>query len=305
MKRVFVTGISGYIGGSVAERLRRGGFEVVGLVRRAEDAERLEATGIRPALGSLDDRALLSRLAREADITVNAADADHRGAIEALVGALRGTGKTLVHTSGSSIVADYADGEASDRVFDEATRLEPVPGKVARVAIDTFVTDAAKDGVRSVVICPPMIYGRGIGLKRDSIQVPFLFRESKERGAGVHVGRGLNTWSNVHIEDLAELYALVIERAEAGSFFFAEGGEARLVDIATAISEVLGFGGRTASVPAEEAIRLWGEDAARFGLASNSRIRAVRARRELGWSTTRGPLLDEIRSGSYREDFAG
>ena len=33
MKRAFVTGVSGYIGGSVARRLVQDGFAVVGLVR--------------------------------------------------------------------------------------------------------------------------------------------------------------------------------------------------------------------------------------------------------------------------------
>jgi nucleoside-diphosphate-sugar epimerase len=303
MKRVFVTGASGYIGGSVAQHLARKGFEVTGLVRRAADATALGALGIRPVTGTLDDGELLARLAREADIVVNAADSDHRGALSALLGAVRGTGKTLVHTSGSSIVADEGTGGASDKVHDERTPFEPVPGKKARVAIDRLVQDAARDGVRSVVVCPTMIYGRGLGPKRDSIQVPILIRESKRLGAGVHIGAGLNIWSNVHIDDLVELYALAIEQAEPGSFFFAENGEARLGDIALAISHMLGFGGRTVAWDVDEAIGALGEEAARYALASNSRVRGVRARQELGWAPRYDTLLEEIRSGVYREDF--
>jgi nucleoside-diphosphate-sugar epimerase len=303
MKRVFVTGVTGYIGGSVAHRLLRDGFEVSGLFRRREDAARLESAGVRPIEGNLEDAALLTRIAGDVDIVINAADSDHRSVVEALISGLRGTGKTLVHTSGSSIVADHAGGEPADRISDEESRPEPVPEKVARVAIDKLVVDAAGEGIRSVVVCPPMIYGRGTGIKRDSIQVPMLIGLSKERRAGVHIGRGLNRWSNVHIEDLADLYALVVERAPAGAFYFAENGEDSLHDIAVAISRALGSGGETFAWPVEEAVKRLGVEGGLLGLASNSRIRAVRARKELGWSPSRGSLLDEIETGSYRADF--
>ncbi|EYF05360.1 NAD-dependent epimerase/dehydratase family protein [Chondromyces apiculatus] len=300
MSRIFITGASGYIGGSVAAHLRKDGHEIVALVRSPEGAARLEAAGLRPQLGGLDDGPLLSRLASEADLVINTADSDHRGAIEALLAPLRGTGKLFIHTSGSSIVADDADGRHPGAIYDEGTPFTPVPLKVARVAIDTFVRDAARDNVRSVVICPTMIYGRGTGVKPDSIQVPLLLRLSRERGAGVHVGPGQNIWSNVHIEDLADLYALAVARAEPGAFFFAENGEAKLEDIAQALSRILGFGGRTVAVPIEEAIKAFGEDAARYGLASNSRVRAIRAREDLGWRPHRPSLLDDIENGSYR-----
>lgn len=63
-----------------------------------------------------------------------------------------------------------------------------------------------------------MIYGRGTGLKRDSIQVPALIRLSLAQQAGVYLGRGLNVWSNVHIDDLVDLYSLAIARAQPGDF---------------------------------------------------------------------------------------
>ncbi|WP_437676242.1 NAD-dependent epimerase/dehydratase family protein [Sorangium sp. So ce131] len=297
MQRAFLTGAAGYIGGSVARRLRQEGFEVAGLVRSADGAARVEALGVAPVLGTLDDAALLEVQAAAADVVVNAASSDHRGAVEALLRGLQGTGKTLVHTSGSSIVADDAGGEPSDLVYDERTPFTPVPARAARVAIDRLVTGAAQEGVRSIVLCPTMIYGHGTGAKRDSIQVPTLVRAAEVRGAGVHVGRGLNVWSNVHIEDLVDLYLLAIERAEPGSFFFAENGEAALRDIAIAISKRLGFGGRTVAWPLDEAIRELGEGSARYSLGSNSRVRAAAARQLLGWTPRRTSLLEDVELG--------
>ncbi|MGH8709473.1 MAG: NAD-dependent epimerase/dehydratase family protein, partial [Burkholderiales bacterium] len=74
--RVFVTGASGYIGGSVAAALRAAGHQVSGLYRSEQKASQAQALGIEATLGTLDDGALLARAAREADAVIHAADAD-------------------------------------------------------------------------------------------------------------------------------------------------------------------------------------------------------------------------------------
>src|SRR5262249_2267963 len=88
----------------------------------------------------------LQAKAQAADAVVNAASRDHRGAVEALIAGLSGSGKPLIHSSGSSIVADLAMGEPSDRIFHEATPIEPHADKAARVAIDRLVLAAS--GIR-------------------------------------------------------------------------------------------------------------------------------------------------------------
>lgn len=294
--RFFVTGTSGYIGGSVAEKLRDSGHEVLGLVRSEEKARLLEARGITPILGTLDDTAILTDGARRADAVIHAADADHSEAVETLVAALEHRGTLLIHTSGSSIVADDAGGEyASPAVFTEDTYFEPVPNRRARVAINRYVRQAGIDkGIRTVVICPPMIYGTGRGLQPDSDQIPKLTALSKQIGAGVYFGKGLNRYSNVHIDDLVDLYLLAIEKAPAASFFFAENGEASFKEMAEMISRALGFGGKTLSLSVEDVVRQYGE-AVRYGVASNSRVQAVNARR-LGW-VPKGPSLQDVVEG--------
>ena len=66
-----------------------------------------------------------------------------------MIAALSGSGKSLIHSSGSSIVADLAMGEPSGRIFHEGTPIEPQAEKAARVAIDRLVLSAP--GIRSVV----------------------------------------------------------------------------------------------------------------------------------------------------------
>lgn len=293
--KIFVTGAAGYIGGSVAAALMGAGHRVAGLVRNDERAAQVRSRGIEPAIGTLDDGALLTRCARSADAVIHCADADHRASVAALLNALRGSGKTFIQTSGSGIVADGADGERSDVAHTEDTPLEPVPARVARVALNRDILATAQHGVRAIVIAPTMIYGRGSGANPNSIQVPKMMALARQAGVAKFIGKGDNIWSNVHIQDLADLYLAALDRAPAGAFYYAENGECSMRQIAQAIARTLGLDG-TASMSQAEAAAQWGEGAARWSFGSNSRVRAVRARRELAWTPHRPALLDSIES---------
>jgi nucleoside-diphosphate-sugar epimerase len=185
--KIFVTGATGYIGGSVAERLVALGHDVTGLVRSENKIPPLRERGMEPVLGTLDDSEILAHAADRADAVIHAASADHPGSVVTLVSALERTGKSLIYTTGSGIVADSAAGEyAGSVVFSEDMYFEPVPFRRPRVAMIQFVRQAAIDkGVRSIVICPSMIYGRGRGLQPDSDQLPKLMALSKQLEAGV------------------------------------------------------------------------------------------------------------------------
>jgi len=291
-KKVFITGATGYIGGSVAAHLAHNGYEVTGLARKAADIPRLEALGIRAVQGDINNETVIT--AQAADAIINAASADNAPVVATLLAAIAGTGKTLIHTSGSSVAGDKAAGEHGPQTRYSVIPTEPPPEKAERVAIDRTVTGAAEQGLRTIVVCPTMIYGDGLGIKRDSIQVPLLRQAARQYQAGVFIGKGANVWSNVHIRDLAQLYQLALEKAPAGAFYYAENGEAAIFDIAVAISRMLGFNGKTRSLSINEAIELWGVEGAHFGLGSNSYVSAERAREELGWRPAEKDILQYV-----------
>lgn len=297
--KIFCTGASGYIGGSVAATLAAAGHQVRGLVRSAESADKVRALGIEPVIGTLDDTAILEREARAADAVINAASADHRASAMALLGAVEGTGKTFIHTSGSSIVGTRAAGQRVDDIFDETTPFTPSPARTARVALDKDILAFASKGVRTAIVCPSLIYGIGRGAKADSAQVPWLIRTAKKHGVAKHYGPGENVWSNVHIDDLVDLYARVLRDAPAGAFYFAENGENAMREVCAAIGRALGLDGTTQAMSLAEAAAEWGDGPAQDTMGSNSRVRAVRARRELGWAPHARSLLDEITHGCY------
>lgn len=282
--KIFITGAGGFIGGSVAMRLLANGHEIHGLVRNDDAANRLAQSGIEPVMGTLDDADLLIRMSQSCDAVINTANADHLSSVQALLKGLKGSGKPLLHTSGSSVVGDDArGGYCSSNVFDEQAPLVINPLKQARRNIDLLVLAGAHDGVRSAVICPSLIYGVGTGLNPNSVQIPFLASNAKEKGAVEIVGKGLNVWSNVHIEDVTSLYQQVLDKGPGGAFYFVENGEASYLDLAKALSQRLGLSSVEHLGP-EQAAERWGAARAYFSFGSNSRVRARRAREELGWT---------------------
>jgi nucleoside-diphosphate-sugar epimerase len=298
--KIFVTGASGYIGGSVALALIARNHKVTGLVRTKERAEQVKALGIKPVMGNLNDFNVLTKAAQDADAVVNAADAEHRKAAETLVSALSRTRKTLIHTSGSSIVADLSEGKGGGTIYDEDTQYTVHPGRKNRVAINQMVLNARDQGVRTIVIAPTLIYGWGSGVNPNSIQVPWLVDLAKKHKCAHHIGPGLNVWSNVHIYDLVDLYVLALKKAPAGSFYYAENGSNSMREVCEVINEVNGFPGAPQAMTIDEASQIWGVAAANYTMGSNSHVHAKRARAELEWAPYQPTILDDIRSPALK-----
>jgi len=288
---VFVPGASGYIGTVVAERLRAAGYEVSGLARSDASAARLSAAGVRPIRGEFSEPSSLSAAARAADGVINLAttyDATiDPPAIDALLDALAGSGKPLVYTGGN-----WLYGDTGGKVLDETSPPHPLERVAWREKVEERVLGAASRGVRSVVICPTMVYGRGGGVPAD------FTRSAREEGAARFVGTGENRWPLVHVDDLADLYLLALERAPAGTRLFATAGPAiRVRDLAAAASRGAGAGGRTTATPLAEARKTMGTDA--DGLALDQQFSSRRAQEMLGWKPSRPDALQDLEHGSY------
>lgn len=284
MKRVFITGITGYIGGTVAKKLLEKNYSVAGLVRNAAAADKLQQLGIESIIGNIHDEAVLNAAVSNADIMIHTADsADDAYAVNSFINALEGSGKTFIFTSGSAIFGGKENGEKNDFVFTEDIPLNPRLEMASRVLINNYVLQSAKKNIRSIVIVPTMVYGDGLGLKKDSIQLPALINFSKEKGFGVYFGKGENIWSNIHIEDLADLYVLALEKAKAGSLYYAENGSSTIRNLAENISRQYNLQ-PAQSVSIQEAVNTFGPAGGYFGFASNSLCNSDKAKAELGWN---------------------
>lgn len=292
--RVLLTGATGYIGSAVAEALRAAGHVVAGVVRSEEKAKLLESKGFDVVHADLAEPDKLAGAARESHGVIHTAFAFgpdtarlDEGAVEAMLGALEGTGKPFVYTSGVWLI-----GDTGGRVAGEMAPLNP-PGFVAwRAAVERRVLDAGERKVRGVVIRPAMVYGRGGG------SVAGFIYSAKKWGAARAVGDGNNHWSFVHIDDLARLYVLALEKSGAGELYLAADGPALKVrEVAEAASKAAGAGGKVEFMMVEEARKSLGVIA--DGLVLDQKIGSTKAGRLLGWIAEGSPVLEEIARGSY------
>lgn len=291
--RVFILGASGYIGGSVAVKLTQHGYSVRGLTRDAAKAPALAALGIQPVVGDLKNFELIKNESRQADIIINAAQADIPETVETILQSIQDQGKVFIHTSGASVVADKAYGDPSEKIYRDDMPFQPIEERRARAELDRRILRGVEWNIKTSVICPALIYGTGKGIHQQSIQLPLIIKQARETGIPRYVGRGLNIWSNVHIDDVADLYLRTVQRAPHGVFFFAENGEASFKDMADGIQRCL----KTAPAQGftrDEAAAAWGEHIATFIMSSNARVRGFNARKILGWAPRHHDIFDGV-----------
>ncbi len=298
--RVFVTGASGHIASAVIPELQAGGHEVVGLARSEDSAAKVQALGAEVRRGDLADFDGLGEAASKADGVIHlaydhgliaagrwaqAAEGDLE-AVRALGAALAGSGKPLVGTSGTLMLAMSG---IRDR---PGTEEDVVPAGI-RVDSENYVIDLSQQGVRSSVIrLAPMVHS---DLDKHGFTAA-LIGFARSHGAAAYVGNGANRWPAVDTRDIGVLYRLALERAPAGTRLHGVADEG--IPFRT-IAETIGsqLNVEAKSVTREQAPEHLGflADLAQLdGPASNARTREL-----TGWEPTRPGWVEDVRSGHY------
>lgn len=276
--RVFLTGGTGYVGAAVLDALVRGGHQVDALVRNSEGAARVQARGAQPVLGDLVQPATWRDAAAAADGTVHAAaesvakarDVD-TVAVETLTQLPVKEGRFLVYTSGIWVL-----GPAPSPV-DETATTNPSEIVAWRPAQEKRVLDAARGGVRAVVVRPGIVYGGSRGIVGD------IVKDAANSLVRV-VGTGENHWPLIYERDLGELYArLVGTPAAAGVYHATDDGEETVNELVAAICGHAPTKPSIRHVPLPEARKKMGPYA--DALVLDQIVRSPRAR-ALGWAPT-------------------
>jgi nucleoside-diphosphate-sugar epimerase len=296
--RVFVTGATGFIGTAVVRELIGGGHQVLGLARSDAAAKSLLAAGVDVHRGSLDDLESLRSGAAAADGVIHtafihdfsnygpAAEADRR-AIETLGGALAGSDRLLIVTSGTLLV---------QRRGPLATEEDIPNPNFPRKSEDATLALAAR-GIRSSVLrLPPSVHGKG-----DHGFVPRLISIAREKGVSAFIGDGLNRWPAVHRLDAAHLYRLVLERGTAGAIYHGAADEGIPTrEIAAAIGR--GLNARVVSKSREDAADHFGWIAHFFGV--DAPASSAQTQERLGWRPVQPGLIADLNAAHYFEHAA-
>jgi nucleoside-diphosphate-sugar epimerase len=294
--KVFVVGASGFVGSGVVRHLAST-HEVTGLARSDAAAQKIVDLGAEPVPGSAEDLDTLVKYADKSDATIFAPqlmqDVEQE-TVRALLKAYARTERTFIFTSGTGVLGQRTIGEWSEDTFAEDDEFVPSKYLTTRRHTELLVRAAAQDGVRAMVVRPPAIWGDGYH--------PFIkeiLTSVDKTGSACYIGRGLNLYTHVSLEDLSALFGLAVSKGVAGALYHAAGGELNNRTIAECVAQVHGIGAR--SVTLEEAFEIWGRFTPLVTLGTCSRSRSPRSRRELGWQPQRTDLAQAILDGELNQ----
>ncbi|HEX4213606.1 MAG TPA: SDR family oxidoreductase [Candidatus Dormibacteraeota bacterium] len=296
--RVFVTGASGHIGSALIPELIEAGHQVVGLARSDRSADAVTALGAAVHRGDLDDLNGLREAAAASDGVIHLAFkhdfGDYAGsaatdlrAIETIGAALEGSGRPLVVTSGTLMLAMLGLGRVGTE--DDSAPAGP------RIDSENTTVALGERGVRSSVIrLSPLVHS---SLDHHGFS-HVLINTAREKGVSAYVGDGSNRWPGVHTLDAVRLYRLALEAAPAGT---------RLHGVADegvpfrSIAEVIGrhLNVPVVSIPAEEAEGHFGFLGALVQLDNPTSSR--RTGELLGWTPEHAGLIEDLDAGHYFE----
>jgi len=296
--RVFVTGATGFVGSAVVRELLGAGHEVTGLARSDQAAAALAAAGAGVHRGTLEDLGSLRSGADASDGVIHTAfnnisestdfaascRADRR-AIETLGGALEGSGRPLVVTSGTGLLTP-------GRLGTEQDASDTAPFAALRGASEETALAFAGRGVRvSVLRLPFSVHGDG-----DHGFVPALIGMARAKGVSAYPGDGANRWPAVYRLDAAHLYRLALEAAPAGARLHGVGEEGvPFRDIADVIGRHLNL--PVTAVSRDEADGHFGYLAHFVTLDAPASSALTRER--LGWHPVQPALIPDMDKGHY------
>lgn len=291
--KVALTGATGFIGSHVLGALRGNGHEVLALVKDEAQAERAAARGAGTALVDLYDAGAVAAALGDADAAIHtaspgdASSADLDAAVaDGAIKAFDGTGRPYLHITGLWIYGDNID-------ISESSSMNPPPMVAWKAPIQTRIVDAA--GMRGVVVVSSVAYGDGGGA------LPGFVLGSPRDAAGnlIMAGDGQQHWSTIHVGDLAAFFVAALENDSARGYYVVGNGERSTVaELTAAAADSVGAPG---AVPgsAEELRSRVGESFADVLLLDQA-TPATKAR-ALGWTPSRPSLVEEYRTGSYRQ----
>ena len=293
--RVFLTGATGFIGSRVLTELINAGHQVLGLTRSDAGARWLEQAGAEALRGTLEDPDSIADGAAQADAVVHTAF-DHdfsrfvencekdRRVIEALAGALAGSARPLIITSGTGMGSPGPGKLAVETMFD---RDNHNPRQLSELTAEAV----AKRGVSVAVVRLPQVHDTvKQGLISPAIEI------ARQKGVSAYVGDGANRWPAAHLSDVARLYRLALDKHKPGARWHAVAEEGVPVrEIAEVIGAGLGVPVRSLSV--DEATEHFGWLGSFAGIDMPASSAMTRER--LGGVPVGPGLIEDLRNMDY------
>jgi nucleoside-diphosphate-sugar epimerase len=231
MPTAFVTGGSGFVGGSLIERLARDGWSVRALARSDRAADAVRVRGAEPVRGELGDLSALVAGMEGADVTFHAAaKVEDFGPWHEFVAAnVEGTRNVLracraaavgraVHVSTEAVLMHGQALVHVDESYPLALRSK-APYSRSKAMAEQVVLEEGRGALEAMIVRPRFVWGRG-----DTTLLPVLV-EGTRSGAFRWVGGGRHLTSTTHVENTVEGLLCAAEHGRGGRAYFVTDGD--------------------------------------------------------------------------------
>ncbi|KAL0739366.1 hypothetical protein Bca4012_015576 [Brassica carinata] len=253
MKKILVTGSSGYLGSRLCHALLRRGHSVRALVRRTSDVSSLPqpSDAFELAYGDVTDYRSLTEACSGCEIVFHAAALvepwlpDPSKFVTVNVGGLKNVLKAVKETksiqrviyTSSFFALGSTDGSVAneDQVHNE--RFFCTEYERSKAAADKIAMNAASEGVPIVLLYPGVIYGPG-KLTSGNMVAKLIIERFNGRLPG-YIGSGYDRCSFSHVDDVVDGHIAAMEKGRLGERYLLTGENAsfKLVfDMAALIS---------------------------------------------------------------------
>lgn len=222
--KVFVTGATGFVGGSVVKELLGQGHQVVGMIRDSAKAAPLIEKGMTPQISNMTAPETYLSVVPTVDAVIQTAQLSVSGRFTeasknkvneadelmtlALARACLQHDKLIIYTSGC-----FNYGDHGSTWIDESTPPNPSPlGEGHAQVVSQLMALHKNEGLKVVVLSPGFVYGPS-GLFKTS------FYDTLKKGQLRVFGKGQNYWSPIQVDDLAMAFRLALTRGRHGEVY--------------------------------------------------------------------------------------
>ena len=253
MVNVAVTGVTGMIGGAVANRFAESGYTVRGIARRPAQTSGLP---YEVATAALDDGAALRSALAECEIAIHCAAVYAYGAhnhaevssvnvdgTRMLLDAAKDAGvRRVVLTSSSVTAGSSADGSVRDERYRLGSEYAP-PYFLSKARQEQVALQAARDGLQVVIACPTVVMGGPSSrlVPSNAIILRYLldiFRSTYPGGCNV-----------VSLDDVALAHVILAEKGSPGERYLVGSENLSWRTLHSLIADLAGVAGPRLELP--------------------------------------------------------
>ena len=235
----FVTGGSGFVGGRLIQALVGQGWQVRALVRGQKPAASVATLGAVPVLGELTDQSALSQAMAGSTVVFhvaalfkmwgkqkefNAVNVDGtRTLVEAAV-ATPSVRKVVMVSAGAVVQGDPDPlVNIDERIPVQQRSFAPYSASKAQAEQILLAANGRRDGFQTVAIRPPMIWGKGMPMLDQMVDVV-------KAGNWQWPDGGTQAFSTCHVNNLIDALLLAVDRG-SGVYFVADAEEGTLKSV--------------------------------------------------------------------------